>query len=192
MLSLIYDGCRVTIAEDPTYAPGSVDNVRSYSREYFLGGQEHRPWTRQCVLVSREAREIASCILLTACGLRGVTDHSAIVRGDNCVVAAGKYLASLVLPRLELAWAAEVDFATCFGVYHSPNHGCYVSHGEVDIACVSYDGKVVWRYSGEDIFSEGFTLHDDRVEAIDYNQTVHRIPLDSGEGTVVKRLINLL
>jgi hypothetical protein len=38
---------------------------------------------------------------------------------------------------------------------------------------------------GKDIFSEGFTLHDDHVEVVDFNQEKYRIDLSTGSSTIV-------
>jgi hypothetical protein len=38
-------------------------------------------------------------------------------------VAVGPFVCCLGLPQLDLLWSAEVDHATCFGIYHSSNIG---------------------------------------------------------------------
>ncbi len=95
-------------------------------------------------------------------------------------------MCALTLPSLDLAWSVAVDDATCFGVYHSLKHDCYVSHGELSVARVSLDGAVVWSAGGKDIFSEGFVLHDDYAEAVDFNREKYRINLVSGDSVIVR------
>ncbi len=80
----------------------------------------------------------------------------------------------------DLLWHKEVDFATCFGVYFSTKHDCLISHGECEIARVSLSGEVVWSSGGADIFSEGFKLHSDYVEAVDFNRMVYRMDIATG------------
>jgi hypothetical protein len=65
-------------------------------------------------------------------------------------------------------------------VYYSPQHHCLLSHGELEIARVSLSGDIIWRVSGKDIFSEGFQLVGDYVEAIDFNQEVYRFDITTG------------
>ena len=70
--------------------------------------------------------------------------------------------------------------ATCFGVYHSLKHKCFISHGELEIARVSYSGEIIWQASGKDIFTNGFVLHDDYIETIDFNDQQYRIDIETG------------
>jgi hypothetical protein len=48
------------------------------------------------------------------------------------------------------------------------------------------DGRVVWSASGKDIFSEGFALHDDHAEVVDFNHETYRIDLATGRSSIVK------
>jgi len=185
MLEFPYGAQRITIADDPAYSAGSADKVHTYTQEYFFGDRRYTPFSRHGVRVSRDKNEIACCILLAVGGGTVVHEHSAVVVANHCVVAVSRYMVSLSLPRLDLEWAVEIDFAACLGVYHSAKHCSYVSHGEVDIARVSYEGEIIWRYTGGDIFTKGFALSDDCVEAIDWNNTRYRIAMESGQGTVV-------
>jgi hypothetical protein len=65
-------------------------------------------------------------------------------------------------------------------VYLSLKHSCYISHGELEIARVSYGGEVVWSASGNDIFTNGFSLHDDHIEVADFNDEKYRIEIETG------------
>jgi hypothetical protein len=94
-------------------------------------------------------------------------------------------LCSLALPTLDLTWATEVDWATCFGVYFCAEFDCLVSHGELAIAGVSLRGEVLWSESGRDIFSEGFRIVDDEAEAIDFYGAVYRFDIASGKSRIV-------
>lgn len=69
-------------------------------------------------------------------------------------------------PVATTARARTVDAATCFGVYYLPEHACLISHGELEIARLSLSGEIVWSAGGKDIFSEGFRLSREYVEAI--------------------------
>jgi hypothetical protein len=95
-------------------------------------------------------------------------------------------LCSLSLPTLDLGWATKVDGATCFGVYYSPQHDCLLSHGEIEVARVNLSGEIVWSASGKDIFSEGFRVLDDEVEAVDFNHEVYRIDIVTGRCELVE------
>ena len=81
--------------------------------------------------VSTEGSVISSCILTAVGGATGIHDHSALICGDSCIIAVGPFMCSLHIPSLDLEWKAEVDWATCFGVYYSAKHHCLISHGEL-------------------------------------------------------------
>jgi hypothetical protein len=95
-------------------------------------------------------------------------------------------LCSLSLPNLDLKWSIKVDSATCFGVYYSSKHDCLLSHGECEVARVSLRGEIVWSAGGKDIFSEGFQIVGDCVEAIDFNHEVYRIDIATGRCALIQ------
>ena len=47
------------------------------------------------------------------------------------------------------------------------------------------DGNILWSTSAKDIFTEGFRLGDDNVEATDFNNEIYLINIDNGESTIV-------
>jgi hypothetical protein len=57
-----------------------------------------------------------------------------------------------------------------------------LSHAELEIARVSLFGKVMWKSGGEDIFTGGFKVFPDYVEAVDFNQTAYHIEIETGAG----------
>jgi hypothetical protein len=175
----------VTLLDDPTYLPGSADNVRQYDREYCLV-KEYRPASQYGVVCRQSERATHSCILLAGSGASRVHDHSAVIVNGTCFIGVGDMLCSLSLPDLDLRWATHVDTATCFGVYYCPEHKCLLSHGELEIARVSLTGEIAWLASGRDIFSEGFRMLGDRVEAVDFYHGVYRIDIVTGQCELVQ------
>ena len=125
--------------------------------------------------------------------------HSALVHHNSCIAVIGHLLCSLAVPSLLLEWRTQVDsFGTCFGVYRSEKHQCYITWGEMDIARVSDVGEVMWQMGGKDIFvqpkrytkgpavlREGFALHADYVEVADWNNEVYRIDISSGASHII-------
>jgi hypothetical protein len=87
---------------------------------------------------------------------------------------------------LEIQWFHKVDFVACFGIYYLEEHNCIISHGEVDIVRISLDGIIEWHTIGKDIFTEGFTLHKDYIEAIDFNHDKYRIDIITGASSIIK------
>ena len=182
MLELIVGKYRVTIVNDPTHTVGSADNVHSYDHEYHLDDDraEYAVTSRHAVSVFADNELIATCILLAGGGASSIHEHSALIHAESCVVAVGPYLVSLTIPTLELQWTTQSDTATCFGVYHSETHHCFISHGELEIARVSYDGQLVWQSGGADIFTNGITIREDSVHVVDFNDMEYTFDIDTG------------
>ena len=175
----------VTLLDDPSYIPGSAGNMRHYDREYWLV-EKYRPVSQYGLLCRDKKGPIHSCILLAGGGASRVHDHSTVVLNDSCFVGVGDMLCCLSLPALELKWAIKVDAATCLGVYYLPQDDCLMSHGELEIVRVNMSGQIVWSASGKDIFSEGFRIFDDHVEAVDFNHEVYRFDIASGRCQIVQ------
>ncbi len=169
----------ITLQDEPTYSRGSADNVRAYEKEFDFAS-DYQPTSRHGVRCS-----IHSCILLAGRGASGVHEHSAVIHDQHCFVAVGDMVCCLTLPTLELLWATKVDQATCFGVYYSTGHECLLSHGELEIARISLSGEIVWTFGGRDIFSEGFKLAENYVEAIDFGGFVYRAEIATGRSPEV-------
>ncbi len=166
---------RYTLPDQPT--------TSAFTRAYDFTDAHDRSSSRHGVVLREDGIVRQSCILLAGGGASGLHQHSAVCTGDASFVAVGDTLCSLELPSLDLLWHRRVDAATCFGVYHSTKYGCLISHGELEIARVSLSGEVVWSVGGADIFSEGFQLHTDSIEAVDFNRKVYRIDIETGAAT---------
>ncbi len=182
MLELCHDEHHITISDDRHYTVGSVDNVNPYNYEYIQGGA--RP---DSIITSHGIRvidvcgeEVASCVLLATGGLTCVHEQSAIIHDSSCVIAVSSYIVSLALPSLELEWTTEADPCTCFGVYFSDKHQCLISHGELTVARFTLGGQEVWSIGGADIFSNGFSLFENFLEVIDFENRKYRIDLNTG------------
>jgi hypothetical protein len=115
-------------------------------------------------------------------GCSSVHEHSALVLDDKLYLAVGDHVTclSLSMPH-RLVWSTQVDIATCFGIYWEHSRGALISHGELEISRLSLEGALIWQASGADVFSEGFRLLPDDVEAVDFNRTVYRLDYATGE-----------
>jgi hypothetical protein len=116
-----------------------------------------------------------------AAGATGVHDKSALILHESLFLAVCDHVVCIdLLLAPAFRWATKVDFATCFGVHHDPARGALISHGEMEIARLSRDGRIIWRSSGKDIFS-GFSLQHDHIEAIDFNGRKYRLAYETGD-----------
>lgn len=185
MIRLQMSSYKIVMYDDPTYTLGSADNLRVYEHEYWFGEQGYYPSSQHSLRIMEGDSEVGSCIIFAADGATCVHEHSALLHEQFCIVAASSFMCSLAIPSLRLHWHTQVDWATCFGVYHAIKHNCYISHGELEVACVSYTGELVWSVSGKDIFTNGFRLNDDYIEVVDWNDQIYHIRLPSGEHYLV-------
>jgi|GEM_PF-1533127 len=184
-LNLFANGQSIWMCDRSPFGPTTDD--AAYDRTYALDGDpEVIATSRHSIEVRESDGTLHRCRLTSGGGASGVHEPSALVRDSRLIVAVGPRVCALRLPSLDLDWSVVVDHATCFGVYYSTKHDCYISHGELEVAQVTLEGIVVWSAGGKDIFSEGFSLHDDLVEVIDFNQEKYHIDIVTGRCSIVR------
>lgn len=166
----------VRVFDEPTYSVGSQGNVREYPR--YVSFAENLPTSVHGV----ELNGSHICAIGAAGGCSAVHQHSVAVASDRIFVAVGDHVVCLSLnaPN-ELLWATCVDDATCFGVYWDERRQAIFSHGELQVMRLTADGVPVWSASGADVFSEGFRLLHNYVEAVDFDHRVYRFDYECGE-----------
>ncbi|RKP43366.1 hypothetical protein D7S89_26470 [Trinickia fusca] len=167
------------VVNEPMYSFESQDNVRSYPLEVRLANDS---------LTSIHGVELNGqgiMVVGAGGGCSAVHERSALVIGDRLYLAVGDHVAclSLELPYGQI-WSTRVDTATCFGVYWDKKREALISHGELEIARLSLHGGLIWHASGADIFSEGFRLLPDYIEAVDFNQAIYRFDYATGEAVL--------
>lgn len=172
-------------SEDPTYRIGSADNVRGYDSVYDFS-EEFTPNTKLGIECIEERGTKHSCIILTSAGATGIHEHTAVLAHAKCFVAVGDRLCALSLPRLKRLWAIQVDSATCFGIHHSYKYNCLISHGEMQIARVDFNGKILWSVGGKDIFTGTLRVEDKFVFVTDFIDELYRIEIATGKSEIIK------
>ena len=109
-------------------------------------------------------------------------EKSALLDGDRLLIACGNEVFCILLPTLELLWHTQVDMATCFEIV--PYQDDYITHGEVEIVRLNKQGKILWQFSGKDIFvspierTPSFTLTSKGIDLIDFNYEEYHIDYD--------------
>ncbi len=173
------------IPEDFRYDPCSADNIRTYERAYRLGDPQS---SVHGLRVYEGDRLVSSAVLVAGGGASGIHQWSAIVTPKIIYLAVGDHVACLSLPILNLVWATQTDSATCFGVHAIPGSTDIISHGEIEIARLNDEGRIIWSSSGRDIFSEGFQVLPEVVQAVDFNGWIYMFELSTGKDLSSPRL----
>jgi hypothetical protein len=166
------------IPEDFRYDPRSSDNLRTYDRVYRLEGPQS---SVHGLRVSEGDRLVSSAVLVAGGGASGIHERSAIVTPKVIYLAVGDHVACLSLPMLNLVWATKVDSATCFGVHAIPGSSDIISHGELEIARLNEEGRIIWSSGGRDIFTEAVKVLPDAVQAVDFEGWTYQFDLSTGK-----------
>lgn len=170
----------VEIRNEPTYSFASADKQRSYQHEYGLTGGGYQFTSRHGVRCWKDGEVVGSAVLGASGGATGVHDSSAVIARSQCFVAVGPCVAALALPTLALVWSTEVDAATCFGVYSSSDTQALISHGELEVARLTFGGAVVWTAGGADIFTEGFQIDRGVIRVLDFEKRSYNFDEKTG------------
>jgi len=169
----------LSVVNEPTYSFGSTDNVRTYTGEVLL--TQGHPTSIHGITLNGHGVMVVGA----GGGCSSVHDHSSLVLDNKLYLAVGDYAICLSLsPPHALVWSVQVDTATCFGLYWEASRGALIAHGELEISRLSPGGDLIWQASGADIFTEGFRLQPDHIEAVDFNRTVYRFDYATGETTL--------
>jgi hypothetical protein len=67
-----------------------------------------------------------------------------------------------------------------FGVHLASDSQALVSHGELEVARVTFDGTVVWTAGGADVLTEGFLIDQGVVKVIDFDGRSYSFDEETG------------
>jgi len=161
---------------------GSADNKHIYDHAYFDLGRDYQPHSKHGVGVETVDGTKHSAILLsTGGGATGIHDKMAVCWGEKLFVCGGNSVYALSLPMLTYDWHTEADGAACFELYMVKDS--LIVRGEMNISKLSFNGQLLWQFSGRDIFvspdgNDTFHLRDDYIEVTDWNHDTYRIDYD--------------
>ena len=183
MVHLRFREFSVVLDADPSWAFPTAIHPKSNGKVHRLIDGSYHSWSTAFVRVaSLDGKAEDSSCVVTAPGFgQRINDHSGVVHNDSLILAVGAFVVSLSLPTLDLNWKAQATAGECFGVYYCPDQCCYISHGEIDVARLSYDGTIQWTQSGADIFTNGFEIIGERVNAVDFNDNVYVWDIVTGQ-----------
>ncbi|RYD24454.1 MAG: hypothetical protein EOP88_00160 [Verrucomicrobiaceae bacterium] len=164
----------VRLVDEACYSFGSADNRCRYPVEVNLS-EGFRPSSVLGLLV-----DDVPTIVVGSGGTGGGHDDSLLRLGAVIYFVVGRHVCRFSLGMDRLDWTLATDEYACFGIHHCQVHDCLISHGELAICRFSPDGEILWSAGGADIFSEGFALHDDFIEAVDFNGRRYRFDHATG------------
>ncbi len=168
---LRYTDYEIELFNDESYTIGSADNINNYDFEYS-GGKGST--VKHGVLLKQDGNVIKSAILCGGKGQTSIHFNSAIVFDDMLIVCVSNKVFCLYLPSLKLRWEKEFDEVACFQIFKTSES--YLIHGELSITRIDFDGKIIWSFSGKDIFvsKDGHNevkLTSRGIEITDWNET---------------------
>jgi hypothetical protein len=169
------DHGELEVVNEPMYTFDSADNVRSYPIAEKLEG-DPSGFATHGVLLNGEPLAVFG-----DSGCTGVHENSAVYFNGKLFLAVGDKVVCFRPHPFKFEWQLQVDSAACFGIHYQRAHDALISHGEPEITRFSEDGVILWSSSGADIFSEGFSLLPEYVEAVDFNHDVYRFSYANGE-----------
>ena len=144
-----------------------------------------RPAVARRVRCSAGGKLIASVRMTASRGGGGSIRQACLLTDTSCLVVVGNRVAALRLPDLELQWHRQVDVASCFGVHALSDPDRIVTHGEVEIRCLTLTGQTVWSTSGLDIFTGPFVVDGDALHVSDFDGRGYEIDASTGRGRLV-------
>ena len=160
----------------------SEDSVTAFDKVIQANKDiELPPTSEHFIRIYKDNNLLKSAIIQATGGATSIQTDSALIDEDNLIIRCCNKLFSLSLPELEINWAIEPDWATCFSIYKYKD--TYISHGEASIARISRDGKILWSFGGADIFVclyEGnpFQMHETFIALTDFTGSTYRIDYD--------------
>ncbi|MDI9364200.1 MAG: hypothetical protein QM541_04555 [Flavobacterium sp.] len=171
----------IEIFDDPAFSQQGI-YVSTYNRIIQIDKDKpYSPISQHAIKVYRDNTLIDSAIILASGGGTSIYEDSVLLDDNNLIIRCCNKLFSLSLPELKTNWATEVDWATCFSIYKYQD--TYISHGELSIARIDKTGKILWSFSGADIFvcineGEPFTMYDTHIALTDFIGSTYQIDYD--------------
>jgi len=160
------------------------DNQKALTRY-----QERQPYDRKVGEYDQligiriyENEEPMGKVLLVADTYNVLNEKGILLDNDRLLIACGNEVFCILLPTLELLWHTQVDMATCFQIVAYQDD--YITHGEVEIVRLNKQGKILWQFSGKDIFVSpieripAFKTTPQGIDLVDFNYEEYHIDYD--------------
>ena len=168
---------RIDIYADQAFTEDSADNVNKYDFVYFDKSEYYFP-TVFGVKTFQNDTLIKSAVIGSIGGGAGIHETSTIIENDRLLVCCSNTIFCLSIPDLTLLWRTQADQTACFQIFKLQSD--YLVHGELQISRLNKDGKIIWQFSGADIFTtsdgkENFIITDNYILATDWENRKYKI-----------------
>ena len=162
----------VQIRDEQEYNSKSNDNHIKYNRVIDHSGG-FNPSSQYSVRSFNDEELTEELIILGKQGATTVHQNSALIFSDQILICCGNEVFCFSLPRLELLWNCEADYATCFGIHKIGE--VIIVHGELQMSRIDLAGNILWTCGGADIFVDhngisSLKFHDNFFEIDDFSE----------------------
>ncbi len=180
MIELIFeqDGYTIHILNASPFLGRPCYAISNYRHSYG-NSEKYLPSSMHGIRVLKGDVEISSAMLVGFAGPSNVHDKAIILEESRLLMCISNRITCMSFPELELIWDEELDDATCFEIFRYRDD--YIIHGELDISRVDKNGKIKWKAGGRDIFTEGFVIKDNTIEANDFNKDTYIFEIETGK-----------
>jgi hypothetical protein len=177
---LVLERYIIKFYDETDYTFGSLDNIKNYDKRFFSG--DSKSLTSQIgIELFEDEKLISNCLIGSEGGVTGINESSTLISYDGVVICCANTIFKLTIPDLNLEWKTISDTASCFGIYYLDED--YIVHGELEISRLDKNGKIIWRQSGQDIWTtaegiDDFTVYDNYILATDWEYNRHKFDFD--------------
>lgn len=179
------DGMPIGLVDATSYDPGSADNVFVFKKFYpDAPSDDYRHRCKHGIYVIDDDADLNSVCVSADGGHTGIHKNGYLLENDRLLLCCGDHIFCLRIPELDLVWAVEADTATCFEIFSFEDS--YIVHGELEITRLDREGKIIWKFSGSDVFTTpsgrgDFTLEAGQIAAINWEGTRFRLDARTGK-----------
>jgi hypothetical protein len=166
------EGYSIGLINDTLYNPDSADNVIAYNKFYAERLYEHYNFPiRHGIFLFKDGEIERSACVCSSGGQTGIHSRSSVLDRNSFLICCADSIFCLALPDLNLNWITKADHATCFGIYKYQDG--YIVHGELEITRLDNSGRIIWQFSGSNIFTtptgrSDFKLNGNVIEAVNW------------------------
>jgi len=184
------NGYVIRLIDEFGYDPDSVDNVNSYKKFYSAGNyNDYLNSSKHGIHIFDGEGLLNSACICAFGGKTGIHPNCLILEAHQILACCADSVFCLTIPDLNLSWVTKADTATCFEIFKHEDD--FIVHGELEITRLNKNGKIIWEFSGSDIFTtptgrNDFKLEGSRIEAINWEGI--KFVIDAPTGNVVVQI----